>query len=38
MGQHNGKHYLKYADDESENTSEIILFCPMCGRKLDEEN
>ena len=23
---HNGKHYLKYADDESENTSEIILF------------
>ena len=32
------KHNLKYADDESENTSEIILFCPMCGRKLDEEN
>lgn len=35
---HNGKHYLKYADDEAENTSEAISFCPMCGRKLDEEN
>ena len=36
QSKHNKNHYLKYADDESENTSEPIHFCPMCGRKLDD--
>lgn len=31
---YDGKYYLKYADDESDNTSEAIYFCPMCGRRL----
>lgn len=34
QSKHNGQHYLKYVDDESDNTSETIYYCPMCGRKL----
>lgn len=30
------KYYLQYVDDESDNTSEAICFCLMCGRKLSD--
>lgn len=38
QSKHNKKHYLKYADDESGNTSDPIHFCFMCGRKLEKQD